>query len=545
MDDDIRPTGATPTTPQVPGAAIATMLARHEIRRAERIAAQEPVPDDTPAAVEGPHIWDRFKDSAADVRQMIRLTIPRFLDLVRLMVEKATPHRGYRPYFDMHDSLFALLVCYRTGWGPSLLAATFNMSNKRDALQTALVRARKTLHEVLIDQQPLFTTVRPIPQTAPPYMTDAEWTALPWTAFHIGLAVDATPCPLNRPKIAFEQAKQWWDTHHGCYSMKLEVGVSTAPPHYAVAWSKLEPGSVADITLHRVTVAHYSSYLRFSAMDTATLAPTMPAAGAPDSWTMLADSAYNGQVTATFPRIALPKLPVVAAIPVTPHVRYLRSVRVIVEQYFGRMKMSWEIMSVPYLLGTQYHQEDVDNVLVLTNILLRDSPNNPLNDADRDFYLKELQLLKLREETRRLKAVEAAKRCRAGISRQVHAIQEAVDAAVVGLMELGDAAGNNAGPRDVFATEHQRQVLAVPAPQRCPSGTASIPSSLQEPSFFDATLQEVQEEFEEPASTRPCPAPEVHQPGTSSSAQLHEIARGAVQPARRQRIRREAWSPSN
>ena len=46
MDDDIRPTGATPTTPQVPGAAIATMLARHEIRRAERIAAQEPVPDD-------------------------------------------------------------------------------------------------------------------------------------------------------------------------------------------------------------------------------------------------------------------------------------------------------------------------------------------------------------------------------------------------------------------------------------------------------------------------------------------------------------------
>ena len=56
MDDDIRPTGATPTTPQVPGAAIAAMLARHEIRRAERIAAQEPVPDDTPAAVEGPHI---------------------------------------------------------------------------------------------------------------------------------------------------------------------------------------------------------------------------------------------------------------------------------------------------------------------------------------------------------------------------------------------------------------------------------------------------------------------------------------------------------
>ena len=41
MDDDIRSTGATPTTPQVPGAAIAVMLARHEIRRAERIAAQE------------------------------------------------------------------------------------------------------------------------------------------------------------------------------------------------------------------------------------------------------------------------------------------------------------------------------------------------------------------------------------------------------------------------------------------------------------------------------------------------------------------------
>ena len=52
MDDDIRSAGTTPTTPQVPGAAIAAMLARHEIRRAERIAAQEPVPDDTPAAVD-------------------------------------------------------------------------------------------------------------------------------------------------------------------------------------------------------------------------------------------------------------------------------------------------------------------------------------------------------------------------------------------------------------------------------------------------------------------------------------------------------------
>ena len=41
MDDDILSTGATPTTPQVPGAAIAVMLTRHEIRRAERIAAQE------------------------------------------------------------------------------------------------------------------------------------------------------------------------------------------------------------------------------------------------------------------------------------------------------------------------------------------------------------------------------------------------------------------------------------------------------------------------------------------------------------------------
>ena len=371
------------------GASIVAMLAEHEENRTAQIEAMEPIPDETPQDDKGPYLWTQFKSSAEDVRQMIRLTIPRFLLLAELVIEKAGPPHGFRPYFDITDSLFALLVCYRTGWGPSLLAAMFHMSHKRDAIQSAIVRVRSLLHEVLQSIQMQFLHVRPAVQSQHEFMVPEEFEALSFNLTHIGITVDATPCLIEKPGISFEAAKAWWDQHHSCYSMKLEVGVSTASPHYAVAWSKLEPGSTADISLHRQTVAKYSEYMAFTQSELSTFATTIPVVDRPTAWTSIADSAYNGHVDSTFPRIALPKLPVLSTSRVPVDVRYLRRVRVVVEQYFGRMKRSWELMSRPFPLGAKYHQQDVDNIIVLTNILLRDS-RIPLNDDDQQFYLEKV-----------------------------------------------------------------------------------------------------------------------------------------------------------
>ena len=165
--------------------------------------------------------------------------------------------------------------------------------------------------------------------------------------------------------------------------------------------------------------------MAFTQSELSTFATTIPVVDRPTAWTSIADSAYNGHVYSTFPRIALPKLPVLSTSRVPVDVRYLRRVRVVVEQYFGRMKRSWELMSRPFPLGAKYHQQDVDNIIVLTNILLRDS-RIPLNDDDQQFYLKELQLIKKREDDRKLKALNAAKRCRERSSRQSQAITEAL-----------------------------------------------------------------------------------------------------------------------
>ena len=172
--------------------------------------------------------------------------------------------------------------------------------------------------------------------------------------------------------------------------------------------------------------------------------------------------------------------------------------------------------------------------------------------------LKELQLIKKREDDRKLKALNAAKRCRERSSRQSQAITEALarfepDGMVIqngSTHRHSDARGSQGIPAQQSQDEFQ---------DLSPSSPTTSSTGL---SFFSATLhvensapviqhpehQEEEDDEEsiqqEPPERRARQQPQSHhQAGTSVSAQMDQIGNQQRMLDQRQRRQRTIYSP--
>eukprot|EP01105_Mastigella_eilhardi_P011779 TRINITY_DN2702_c0_g1_i2.p1 TRINITY_DN2702_c0_g1~~TRINITY_DN2702_c0_g1_i2.p1 ORF type:complete len:135 (+),score=32.88 TRINITY_DN2702_c0_g1_i2:109-513(+) len=78
------------------------------------------------------------------------------------------------------------------------------------------------------------------------------------------------------------------------------------------------------------------------------------------------DSGYEGDAPTKYPKISLHK-PSTVPLEEQPEQQQLAHIRVVVEQFFGRLKKLWLITTRPYPLHHDSFDADIDNCILLTN----------------------------------------------------------------------------------------------------------------------------------------------------------------------------------
>ena len=164
------------------------------------------------------------------------------------------------------------------------------------------------------------------------------------------MIVDCTACQIKRPKQPFEEAKVFFSGKHYIYALKKEVCVNVRSGTAALV-SKASPGSVHDITILREHAQAVNNTLGGRAL--------------------LADLGYRGA-----------QRDVTTIVICDGEDEQLRSKRVLVECFFGRLKMLWSVFSSKWTLGDEFFDTFFDIGCALTNL---DVLHRPLRQNDGVF----------------------------------------------------------------------------------------------------------------------------------------------------------------
>ena len=164
------------------------------------------------------------------------------------------------------------------------------------------------------------------------------------------LIVDCTVCQIRRPKQPFEDAKVFFSGKHCIYALKKEVCVNVHSGTAALV-SRAYPGSVHDITILRDHAQALNNVLGGRAI--------------------LADLGYRG---------AHRDVPTIVVC--DDDAEQLRAKRVLVECFFGRLKVLWSVFSSKWTLGEEFFDVFFDIACALTNL---DVLHRPLRQNDQVF----------------------------------------------------------------------------------------------------------------------------------------------------------------
>jgi len=156
----------------------------------------------------------------------------------------ATKKKGPPPKFNTLDSLVIILIFYKSDLGFETLGALLEV--KKTTLEDTISRIRPLLYTVLQNKW-LGNLPRPKSLTGP----------LP----HVALLLDSTTVEVFRPTGRFEEAKKYWDGHHGVYGLKKEVAIMPSKPHFALFIQKGRVGSIHDFEILKETQGSYHQYL--------------------------------------------------------------------------------------------------------------------------------------------------------------------------------------------------------------------------------------------------------------------------------------------
>ena len=178
------------------------------------------------------------------------------------------------------------------------------------------------------------------------------------------LIVDCTVCQIKRPKQPFDEAKVFFSGKHFIYALKKEVCVNVRSGTAAIV-SKAYPGSVHDITILRDHVQVINNTLGGKAL--------------------LADLGYRGA------QHDVPTL-----IVCDDEAEHLRTKRVLVECFFGRLKLLWSVFSTKWKLGEEFFDTFFDIACALTNLDILHRPlrqdDSVFNEGVLNLILEDLQM---------------------------------------------------------------------------------------------------------------------------------------------------------
>jgi hypothetical protein len=199
-----------------------------------------------------------------------------------------------------------------------------------------------------------------------------------------GLLVDTTTFESYKPKARFAEAEVYFDGHNWIYGLKVEIGVTTARPHFCAAVSPHSPGSFDDYAIHK---RYYGIYMDYLAKTEEELSFDGDVS-TQRNWAVIGDRKYIGPAgdTPGERRIVAKKKPVS-----TEDKRRNKEIstdRVYVEQFLGRNAKLFAVMREVYRYDHAKFDLDFENCCFLTNeaILL-----TALADEDGKFYRKLLE----------------------------------------------------------------------------------------------------------------------------------------------------------
>lgn len=335
----------------------------------ERIAAVQAVDpaivDEPPEGTDG-ELWRRFHAenmflevtnfSEAEITDIFRSAQPFIAE---------TRRRGPKPKSSWADTFLCYMAWAHYGADYAVAAKACQMKTGR--FEDNVARARPVLLNTL-------TARWWTPRQRPRPVAESTWP-------HVALLVDTNTTETFRPKVRFEEAKVYYDTHNHIYGLKKEVAVMANEPYYCLFTSKGFVGSVHDYDEHKRNVAMYAEYL----LKTPEEVHALPQDAANRFWALMADTGYIGPEADTAPIRRVTTTRRNQRVHDARANEEIRRRRVPVEWFFGRLWRSWGILGDVYKWDHANFDADYDICCLLTNELIRASH---LAQQDHDFYLR-------------------------------------------------------------------------------------------------------------------------------------------------------------
>ena len=263
-----------------------------------------------------------------------RLGIDRMLfdEALALVRDVAAPHRGRRARIRTNrERLLCLMVFLSKG------------IDTLEVLLTTVISTRSHIVETVKNIAQLF--YNNLVDGAVGYNCEVD-EVVP----EASLVVDCTVCEIHRPKRPFDAAKVFFSGKHYIYALKKEVMVNIRSGTAAVI-SKAYPGSVHDIIILREHAGAVNRLL--------------------GRRSLLADLGYRGA-----------ERDVPTTIVCGQGQRRLSAKRVIVECYFGRLKLLWSVFTTTWKMSEDSFDVFFDIACALTNL---DIYHRPLRANDQAF----------------------------------------------------------------------------------------------------------------------------------------------------------------
>jgi len=296
--------------------------------------------------------WKYYKEKPDWCRTLSGF-VPLFIHDLVLAISHLIPFRGRRPVLSIYDMVLAILALYHTGLPIAQLASSLHIN--MGLIQRAIKKMRGHLHRVLVERhKKLILEIRPPLPIVPHHLDHLPDGPGPGCLVrNIAVAIDCTPFPVPRPDIGFNPGIGYYDLHHHTYADKVEVCVLCEAPNYAVCWSKHHPGSEPDIAIHRDpdSAPKYADYLRMTPSEAHAIFG--PRDNDVHYFAAVYDAGYAGSVDGCpFERAIISHCnPSTASPDELRKMAYYSRLRVVVEQWFGRMKkfmaMSRELIYLP------------------------------------------------------------------------------------------------------------------------------------------------------------------------------------------------------
>lgn len=180
----------------------------------------------------------------------------------------------------------------------------------------------------------------------------------------VALILDCTIFNINRPCGSFDESRLFYSNKHGRYCTKMEIGV--LPNGSAAFYSQLYPGSKHDYSIFSMNLQKYK---RFILKETSEM--SIDDEDGNSEWSIMADKGYIGMQSHC--RSIIPTR-LSGRVNINPDNQEIARERIICENFFGRVKMSFKICRDRFRGDFELLNKVVPICLALTNLLIRDNP---------------------------------------------------------------------------------------------------------------------------------------------------------------------------